>query len=70
MYLTENAPKVPARMAKELQDFVDDGFVTLGTEALQRAQTKVYYDCMRQHYHKHDWLMFFDMDEYLVIVQE
>ena len=70
VYLTENAPQVPAEISAQLQDFVDAGFLTLSTEALQRAQTKVYYDCMSQHYHKHNWLMFFDMDEYLVIVEQ
>ena len=69
MYLTENAPAVPARMRSELRDFVSDGFLTLAAEPLQRAQTKVYYDCMRQHYYKHNWIAFFDMDEYLAIVE-
>eukprot|EP00892_Ulva_mutabilis_P000848 jgi/Ulvmu1/10764/UM068_0054.1 len=70
VYLTENAPTVPERMRADLRDFVSDGFLTLATEPIPRAQTKVYYDCMSSHYHKHNWLAFFDMDEYLVIVEK
>eukprot|EP00892_Ulva_mutabilis_P011428 jgi/Ulvmu1/8658/UM046_0063.1 len=68
VYLTENVAEPSPQMVGQLRDFMDDGFVTYATEAIARAQTKVYYDCMRSHYHKHNWLSFFDMDEYLVLV--
>ena len=68
VYLTENAAEPSPDMLLQLADFVDSGFITYTTEGVARAQTKVYYDCMRQHYHKHNWLAFFDIDEYLVLV--
>ena len=67
MYLTENSHARSEHLYSQLVDFVDQGFLTYSLESIPRGQTKVYYDCMSQHYHKHNWMMFFDMDEYLVL---
>lgn len=35
---------------------------------MARSQLKVYYNCMSQHYDKHNWLAFVDIDEFLVLL--
>eukprot|EP00892_Ulva_mutabilis_P000850 jgi/Ulvmu1/10766/UM068_0056.1 len=67
VYLTENAAVRTPQMAEQLRDFEAEGFLAYNLEPIPRGQTKVYYDCMSQHYHKHNWMMFFDMDEYLIL---
>eukprot|EP00892_Ulva_mutabilis_P007298 jgi/Ulvmu1/4940/UM205_0002.1 len=68
VYLNENSDKPMPSTTKQLQDFVDEGFVTYSREARANSQLKIYYDCLSKHAHKHDWMAFFDMDEYVVLM--
>ena len=52
----------------QVEDFVRSGFLTYTTEPMARSQLKVYYNCMSQHYDKHNWLAFVDIDEFLVLL--
>lgn len=70
VYLTENSATRSEDLYAQLMDFVGTGFLTYSLEAIPKGQTKVYYDCMSQNYHKHNWMMFFDMDEFLVLTGE
>ena len=67
IYLTENAAERPQYMVEQLQDFVDDGFLTYNHDATPGGQMKVVSDCMRQHYLEYDWLSFLDVDEFLIL---
>eukprot|EP00892_Ulva_mutabilis_P011573 jgi/Ulvmu1/8789/UM048_0044.1 len=69
VYLTENANTASLEMQNSLGDFISQGFITYSHEPDKNAQLKVYHDCMRQHYNKHGWLAFFDLDEYLVLLR-
>lgn len=66
-YLTENQAHSDTTTAEQLTDFITGGFVTYSHEPLPQAQMKIYYDCLVKHAHKHDWMAFFDMDEFLVL---
>lgn len=68
VYLTENRADPDPTTAQQLRDFVSDGFVKYSHEPLPQAQMKIYYDCLAQHAHKHDWMAFFDVDEFLVLI--
>ena len=67
--MTENVADPVASTTKQLRDFVADGLVTYSHEGVARAQMKIYYDCLVKHAHKHDWMAFFDVDEYLVLME-
>lgn len=68
VYLSENAATPSSTLRAELASFVRSGFLTYATELMPRSQLKVYYDCMTNHYHKHNWLAFFDIDEFLMLM--
>lgn len=67
MYLTENSEPIPSVLVEQLQDLVDDGFLTLESDAEKANQLPIYKRCMEQHRHKHNWKAFIDIDEYIVI---
>eukprot|EP00892_Ulva_mutabilis_P011470 jgi/Ulvmu1/8696/UM047_0036.1 len=68
IYLAENVVEPVATTTEQLRDLVAEGLVTYSNERVAQAQMKVYYDCLAKHAHKHDWMAFFDMDEYVVLV--
>ena len=65
VYLTENNSAHPIKEA--IADFVKGGFVTYRTESTPFAQIMVYKWCFNQHRKSHNWMAFFDADEYLMI---
>lgn len=54
-------------MHEQLQDFIDEGFLTYNFDGTPGGQMKVASDCIRQHYLDYDWLSFLDVDEFLVL---
>lgn len=68
VYLSENAASPTSALRAELDSFVKSGFLTYTTEPMPRSQLKAYYDCMTQNYDKHNWLAFFDIDEFLILM--
>lgn len=67
IYLTENSETASDAMLSALQEFIDDGFVTFRTAPKPAVQQTIYVECMQQHRHAHNWLMFIDLDEFLVL---
>jgi hypothetical protein len=50
-----------------LQSYVDEGFLTYKNVPRPHAQIEVYHYCIRDHRAKHNWIAFFDADEFLII---
>lgn len=67
VYLTENAAEPSPELQEQVRDFKDIGFLTYKVESRPQSQLKVYYDCMTEHQADHNWLAFFDVDEFLVL---
>eukprot|EP00892_Ulva_mutabilis_P000947 jgi/Ulvmu1/10853/UM007_0027.1 len=67
VYLSENTQSPTPTLRSQVDDFVRSGFLTYSTEPMIRSQLKVYYDCMKQYYTKHNWLAFIDIDEFLIL---
>lgn len=67
IYLTENGPTPPASLVEELQEFIDDGFITFRVDPRPMFQQTIYVDCMTQQRHKHNWMAFIDLDEFIVL---
>lgn len=69
MYLTENTRDHDEATAKRaaLHEFISDGFLTFSVDPKPQAQMRVYRQCIRKYRSKHNWLAFFDADEFLVL---
>ena len=67
VYLTENSDPIPSVLVEELQDLVDEGFLTLDSDGQKANQLPIYKRCMEKHRHKYNWMAFIDIDEYIVI---
>lgn len=65
VYLTENSED--ASLLPQLQDFISDGFLTFRTAPRPWFQQTIYLECMQQHRHKHNWMAFIDLDEFIVL---
>ena len=67
MYLYENSDPPPAHVIDQLRDFVASGFVTFEAVGKPASQLYIYHACAVQHRHKHSWLTFIDIDEFIVL---
>ena len=67
VYLTENSSPIPSHLAEQLQDFVDDGFLTLESDGKRANQLNIYKRCMEKYRQNHNWMAFIDIDEFIVI---
>lgn len=65
VYLTENLPGKP-EMRGPLKQYIDEGFVVYTHEPHPQAQIRVWTSCL-QHRAKHNWIAFFDADEFLIL---
>ena len=51
-----------------MKDYIINGFVEIiNFRGLVAAQLKEYQDCYKNNYKKYDWLIFFDMDEFIFL---
>lgn len=66
----ENVEEPTPEVLEQLKDFTDDGFVEYSNTGKGVYQLFWYRDCMDLHHHKHNWMAFIDMDEYIVIKDE
>ena len=48
-----------------MQEFIDEGFLTLTVAPRPAGQKTIYRDCMDNAYDKYNWLAFIDLDEYI-----
>jgi hypothetical protein len=67
VYLAENSDPAPPNLQEQLQDFIDEGFVTFLANGMRVYQVHHYTHCMRNYYHKHNWMAFIDLDEFIVL---
>lgn len=67
VYLTENSEPPPKQLVEQLQDFIDEGFLTLESDGQRANQLNIYKRCMERYRHKHNWMAFIDIDEFIVI---
>ena len=67
VYLTQNSDPMPEHVTAQLRDFVAAGYVTLRAVPRPEFQAHFYFDCMQHHRHKHNWLAFIDVDEFIVL---
>lgn len=67
IYLTENNDGEQHSKRAAFQPLIDEGFLTLSFDPEPKAQLNVYQRCIDEHKTKHNWMAFFDMDEFLVI---
>lgn len=67
VYLTENSDPPPEYLVEQLQDFVDEGFLTLEFDGEKADQLNIYKRCMEKYNSKTSWMAFIDIDEYIVI---
>ena len=54
-------------MVAQLQDFIESGFLTFEAIGKPDYQPFFYHACMQQYRHKHNWLAFIDLDEFIVL---
>jgi hypothetical protein len=54
-------------MLPQLQEFIDDGFVTFRAAGRPDYQQTIYRDCMEKHAKDHNWMAFIDLDEFIVL---
>ena len=48
-----------------VQDFIEEGFLTLTAAPRPANQPRICRDCMDNHYDKFNWMAFIDLDEYI-----
>ena len=69
LYLYDNAHDGEEHLADVLGDYIAGGKVTviLWTPNQENAQREAYNDCYHRFGGRHEWMAFFDFDEFLVI---
>ena len=50
-----------------LNSFIASDFLTLKVDTQPHAQLRTYGACLRDHADKHNWMAFFDIDEFLAL---
>ena len=68
--LVENSETVTPALAEQLAPYIDSGFVHLDAWGdSEPAQIKIFDSCFQRFQHTHDWVAFFDADEYLMMLE-
>ena len=66
IYLYDNNNINGERFEDVIEDFIDIGFVELiNWRGLKLPQIKIMNNCYKNHYKNYNWLIFYDIDEYL-----
>lgn len=69
IYLYDNNYDGEERFEQAIGDFIQEGFVELVDFRNKKVcQIEAYEDCYEKHKHEYKWIAFFDMDEFLTIV--
>lgn len=69
VYLTENSYPIQEQLTEQLQDFIDEGFLTLESDGKKANQINIYKRCMEKYRQNHNWMAFIDIDEFIAIRQ-
>ena len=68
IFIYDNNDKNDEKFELVLKDYINDGFVEiLNIRGKVAPQIKAMEDCRKINYKKFDWLIFFDMDEFLFL---
>ena len=66
IYLYDNNNINGERFEDVIQDYIDIGFVdVINWRGVERPQLPIMNDCYKLHYLDYDWLIFYDVDEYI-----
>ena len=68
IFIYDNNDKNDENFDLILKDFIDTGFVEIiNIRGVLAPQVKAFEDCRKKNYKKYDWMMFFDIDEYIFL---
>ena len=68
--ITENSMNVSADLAAKLSPYMESGFLHLDAWGADRAaQNLIFTQCFERFRETHDWVAFFDADEYLMLLE-
>ena len=68
IYLYDNNDNNGEKFDEVLKDYIKNGFVEIiNFRGSVAVQLKEYQDCYKNNYKKYDWLIFFDLDEYIFL---
>ena len=68
IFIYDNNNKDDEKFDIVLKDYIKEGFVEIvDFRGIIAPQVKAMEDCRRNNYQNYDWLIFFDMDEYLFV---
>ena len=68
--VTENSVNVSADLAAKLSPYVESGILLLDAWGVDSpAQNYIFAQCFERFRGTHDWVAFFDADEYLMLLE-
>lgn len=68
IFIYDNNDENGERFEDSIKDYINMGFVEIiNYRGLISPQAQVYKNCYKNNYKKYDWLIFFDMDEYIYL---
>jgi len=68
IFIYDNNDKNDEKFDLVLKDFIDKGYVEIiNIRGKIAPQIKAYEHCRKNNYKKYDWLMFFDIDEFIFL---
>lgn len=71
IFLYDNNHDGEERFEDAISDYIDNGFVEVTDfRNIEAAQLLAYNDCYKKHGNDYDWIAFFDVDEFLTLVQD
>lgn len=63
----ENEETPTQQFVEQIQDFINDGFVTYSNRGQSVYQIHHDHSCMKDYRHLHNWMAFTDLDEFTVL---
>ena len=68
IFIYDNNEKKGEKFEDKLMDYINSGLVEIiDYRGLIAPQAQAYKDCYKKNYKKYNWLIFFDMDEYIFL---
>ena len=66
IFLYDNNDEDNERFEEVISDYIEKGFVTLfNWRGKKKQQINIFNHCYKNNYEKFDWLLFYDLDEYI-----
>ena len=68
IFIYDNNEENGERFQEVINDYINKGYVEIiNYRGLISPQAKVYKECYKKNYRKYNWLIFYDMDEYIYL---